>query len=273
MKVDEFNEIKYDKEENGIVTVTINMPKRKNAMSPITFLEIWYAIDAMEKDKSTKVMIITGADEANAFSSGGYFDMKMFESIPPELKEEINITDIAQKKLCLKFWNFEKPVIAAVNGLAVGAGFTMPLTCADLIYMSEDAWIGLFFVKRAIVPEFATSWLLPLLVGFQKAKELIYFGDRITAQQALELGLVNKVLPRKELMPYAREQALRLIPPKGPSLSIKWMKRILHKPLIDLVSNALDMENKALNKTATSGDMRESIKALKEKRDPVFKGK
>ena len=74
-------------------------------------------------------------------------------------------------------------------------------------------------------------------------------------------------------MDYAREQALRLVPPKGPSLALKWMKRIMHKPLIDLVSNALDMENKALNRVATSSDFSESIKALKEKRDANFKGK
>lgn len=271
MKVDEFQDIIYEKEDNGIVTVTLNIPERKNAMSQITFLELWYAIDAMEKDRSTKIMIITG--KGDAFSSGGYFNLKMFEMIPPELKKEIDITDIAQKKLCLKFWNFDKPVIAAINGLAVGAGFTMPLTCADLIYMAEDAWIGLYFVKRAIVPEFATTWLLPFLLGFQKAKELIYFGDKITAQEAYEMGLVNKVLPKDDLMNYAREQALRLIPPKGPSLSIKWMKRTLHRPLIDLISKQLDLENKALNKLATSADFSESIKALKEKREAVFKGK
>ncbi|TFG04760.1 MAG: enoyl-CoA hydratase [Promethearchaeota archaeon] len=271
MKVDEFQDIKYEKEDNGIVTVTLNIPQRKNAMSQVTFLELWYAIDAMEKDRSAKVMIITGAEDA--FSSGGYFNMKMFESIPAELKQEIDITDIAQKKLCMKFWNFDKPVVAAINGLAVGAGFTMPLTCADLIYMAEDAWIGLFFVKRAIVPEFATSWLLPFLVGFQKAKELMYFGDKITAQQALDLGLVNAVVPKTELMEKSREAALRMVPPKGPSLALKWMKRILHQPLIEIVSHALDMENKALNKVATSGDFSESVKALKEKRDPIFKGK
>lgn len=271
MNIEDFNDIIYEKEENGIVTVTLNIPKRKNAMSPVTFLELWYALDIMKKDKKAKVMIITGAEDA--FSSGGYFNMKMFQTIPDELKEEIEITDIAQKKLCLKFWKFPKPVIAAINGLAVGAGFTMPLTCADLIYMAEDAWIGLYFVKRAIVPEFATSWLLPYLIGFQKAKELIYFGDKITAKEALDMGLINKVLPKDELMSYAREQALRLIPPKGPSLALKLMKQALHKPLIDFVSNALDMENKALNKAATTTDFSESIKALKEKRDAVFKGK
>ncbi len=271
MKPEEFEDIVFEKEDNGIVTITLNIPKRKNALSQVTFLELWYAIDAMEKDKTSRVMIITGAEDA--FSSGGYFNMKLLETIPPELKKEINITDIAQKKLCLKFWQFEKPVISAINGLAVGAGFTMPLMCSDLIYMAEDAWVGLFFVKRAIVPEFATTWLLPYLLGFQKAKELIFFGDKMTAQEVYELGLINKVLPKGELMPYARKQAERLIPPKGPSLSLKWMKRALHRPLIDLISNQLDLENKALGKLATSADFRESLKALKEKRDAVFKGK
>ena len=271
MKVDEFEDIIYEKEDNGIVTITLNIPKRKNAMSQVTFLELWYAIDAMEKDKTARIMIITGAGDA--FSSGGYFNMKFLEQIPPELKAEIDITDIAQKKLCLKFWKFDKPVITAMNGLAVGAGFTIGLACADLIYMAEDAWIGLYFIKRAIVPEFATTWLLPFILGFQKAKELIYFGDKITAQQAFDMGLINGVLPKDQLMPHVRKVAERLIPPKGPSLSLKWMKRALHRPLIDIVSNQLDIENKALGKLATSADFRESIKALKEKRDAVFKGK
>ncbi len=271
MKIEEFKDIKYEKDDNGIVTITFNTPERKNAMSQLTFLELWYAIDEMENDKTSKAMILTGAGDA--FSSGGYFNMKILDELPPEIKAEIDLTDIAQKKLCLKFWNFDKPVIAAINGLAVGAGFTIALSCADLVYMADDAWAGLFFVKRAIVPEFATTYLLPFLLGFQKAKELIYFGDRMTAQQLFDLGLVNKVLPKDQLLTYAREQALRLIPPKGPTLSLKWMKRILHEPLIQLISNQLDLENKALNKLATSGDFSESLKALKEKRDAVFKGK
>ncbi|MDD1776545.1 MAG: enoyl-CoA hydratase-related protein [Candidatus Helarchaeota archaeon] len=271
MKPEEFKDIKYEKDDQGIVTVTFNIPERKNALSQVTFLELWYAIDAMEQDRTTRAMIMTGTGDA--FSSGGYFNPKMFDSIPPEQKKEIDITDIAQKKLCLKFWNFEKPVIAAINGLAIGAGFTMPLTCADLIYMAEDAWAGLFFVKRAIVPEFATSWLLPFLVGFQKAKELMYFGDKITAQKALELGLVNAVVPKDKLMAFAREQAKRLIPPQGPSMSLKWMKKILHQPLIEIVTAQLDWENKALNKLATTADFSESMRALKEKRDAKFIGK
>ena len=148
MKIEDIQDIIYEKEENGICTITINQPKRKNAMSFLTFLEIETVLADMETDKNAKVLIITGCEEANAFSSGGYFNMNIYPQLPPEILEEIDLTDIAIKRLCMKFWSFSKPVIAAINGLAVGAGFTMPLAAADLIYMADDAWIGFYFVKR-----------------------------------------------------------------------------------------------------------------------------
>ena len=97
--------------------------------------------------------------------------------------------------------------------------------------------------------------------------------EKITAQQMLELGLINKICKPDELIPYAREQALKLVPPKGPSLALKMMKRALHKPLTQFISDALDMENKGLRKTAASKDFSESLKALKEKRESKFVGK
>ena len=173
----------------------------------------------------------------------------------------------------MAFWKFSKPVIAAVNGLAVGAGITMVLAGADLIYMSDDAWLGFYFVKRAVVPEFSLSFILPFYVGFQKAKEIVYFGDKIAAKEAEKLGLVNKVLPPNELMPYAREQALRLIPPKGPSLSIKLMKKTMHDYFKDILSRTLDLENEGLRELKKTHDFRESMKALGQRREPNFKGK
>ena len=173
----------------------------------------------------------------------------------------------------MKFWDFNKPVIAAINGMAIGGGITMPLAGADLIYMAEDAWLGFFFSKRAIIPEFSCSFLLPLLVGFQKAKEICFFGDKITAQKAYKLGLVNKVLPPDELMSYSREQAFKLIPPKGPSLSLKLMKKTMHAYFREILDRTLDLENRALRKAFTSKDFNESMKALKEKRDPIFNGR
>jgi 2-(1,2-epoxy-1,2-dihydrophenyl)acetyl-CoA isomerase len=229
----------------------------------------------MEADKNAKVLIMTGCEEGKAFSSGGYFNMKILTTIPDEIKNDIDLMDIAQKRLCLQLWDFSKPIIAAINGLAVGAGITMPLIGADLIYMSDDpeTWLGFYFVKRAIGPEFGLSFLLPFYVGFQKAKEILFFGDKIFAKEAEQLGLVNKAVPPDELLSYAREQACRLIPPNGPSLSLKLMKKTMHEYFKEILSKTLDLENESLRLLFKTKDFRESTKALSEKRDPFFKGK
>ncbi len=273
MNIEDFNDIIYNKEDNGICTITINRPERRNALSYISFLEIETVLDDMEKDKNSRVLIITGCEEAKAFSSGGYYSAKTLTDIPPEVKKEINLMDMAQKRTCMKLWDFSKPIIVAINGLAIGAGITMPLATADLIYMSKDAWLGFYFVKRAVVPEFSMSFILPFLIGFQKAKEILYFGEKITAQEAIELGLINKVLPAEDLMSYVREIALRLVPPKGPILSIKLMKKTIHDYFREIVSRTLDLENEGYQAAIKTHDFRESTKSLIQKREPIFKGK
>ena len=274
MKIEDLQDCLYEKDEDtGICTLTFNRPERRNALSFISFLEIETVLTHMEQDKAAQVLIITGSKEGNAFTSGGYYSSKMLTSIPLEVQKEIDLMDMAQKKLCMKLWDFSKPIIAAINGLAIGAGITLPLLGADLIYMSEDAWLGFYFVKRAVVPEFGNDFILPFYLGFQKTKEILYFGDKITAQEALKLGLVNKVLPPDNLMPYAREQALKLIPPKGASLSIKLMKKTMHTYFREIISKTLDLENEGYQTLIKTHDFRESTKSLMEKRDPIFKGK
>ena len=280
MKVQDFTDIVYEKDDSGIVTVTLNTPKRKNALSAYTFLELWWAVDAMEKDETAHVMIMTGAKDPDlkdpakeAFSSGGYFNPAATANLSDEVKAQINVTDIAQKKLTLKMWEFDKPVIAAVNGLVIGGAFTMCLSCADLIYASEHAWMQLPFVNLNIIPELASSYLLPRLIGFQRAKEIMYFCERIPAQELYQLGLVNKVLPHDQLLPYAREMALRLIPPKAAGWAIRTCKRTLHAPLLAAVTTALDKENEGLNQAFTKEDFMEAMTARMEKRPPAFKGK
>jgi enoyl-CoA hydratase/carnithine racemase len=270
MKTEDFKDIIYSKDDSGIVTLTINQPARKNALSVLTLLELWYAAEAMEKDDTAAAMIITGAEDS--FSSGGFFDPRVLKSLDPETAKEIDLADAAQKKLCLKYWSLEKPVIAAINGLAIGAGFTFPFACADLVYMAENAFFHLPFVKLGIVPEFACSYLLPRMVGLQRAKEIVYFGEKVTAPMALELGLANRVLPLDQLMEYARKKALELIPPAGAGLAVRQAKRIFNKPLLDAVSASLDNENKALARVMTSKDFAEAIQSRGEKRPPVFKG-
>ena len=281
MQVKDFQDIKYEKDEQtGIVLITLNTPKRKNAMSPYTFLELFWAVESMEKDEGARAMILTGAKDPDsndptkeAFSSGGYFNLAAMVKMREEFKDQIDFTDIAQKKLTLKMWQFDKPVIAAINGLVVGGAFTMCLSCADLIYVSEHAWAQLPFVNIGIIPELASSYLLPRLLGFQRAKEIIYFAERIPAPKLFELGLVNKVLPHDQLIPYAKEMALKLIPPAGAWMAVRLAKRALHKPLVEAVTQALDRENEALRQAFETDDFREALKARAEKRPPAFQGR
>lgn len=280
MEIEDFKDISYEKDDAaGIVTVTLNTPGRKNAMSPLTFLELWWAVDTLERDDRAQVMIITGARDprsndpaAEAFSSGGYFNPNALDGVPPEVMAEIDLQDIAQKRATLKMWQCDKPIIAAINGLAIGAGITMPICCADLIYMSEHAWFRMPFVSLGIVPEFANTYILPRLIGFQRAKEIIFFGEKVSAEEACAMGLANAVVPHGQLMEKAREAALKLIPPQGAALAVRMTKRALHQPLVENLSRALDFENEGLRRAVTTGDFFEALAARAQRRPPEFKG-
>ncbi len=280
MKIEQFKDISYEKDDSGIVTLTFTTPKRKNALSPYSFLEIFWAVDHFEKDDGAHVMIMTGTKDPDsddtskeAYSSGGYFSPKAFEGIPEELMAQIDMKDIAQKKVTVKLFNCDKPIIAAMNGLCIGGAFTMSLAGCDLIYMSEHAWVRMPFTKLGIIAELASSFMLPRLVGFQKAKEIIYFAKKLTAQECLELNIANAVLPHDELLDYVREQAKQLIPPGGAGFAIKQMKRAFHKPFIEAVEQALDLENEGLNNCWNTADFAEGVAATFEKRAPVYTGK
>jgi 2-(1,2-epoxy-1,2-dihydrophenyl)acetyl-CoA isomerase len=277
----DFENIRYEKEDQtGIVTLTLCPPERKNALDMLSFLELFQAAEQFAADDTAYAMIITGAvnpafpDPAKeAFSSGGNFDVAAYEKLSPEIKAEIDITDIAQKRFTLRMWELDKPVIAAVNGLAVGGGFTMCLSCADLVYASEHAWAELPFSRLGIVPELASTYVLPRLLGFHKAKEVLFFEGRMSAQRLLELGLINGVLPHNELLPFVRERALHLAPPRGAWQSIRMTKRAIHAPLMESLRQALDVENAGLNRAFGTADFFEGLMARRERRTPVFTGR
>ncbi|MBN2282663.1 MAG: enoyl-CoA hydratase/isomerase family protein [Deltaproteobacteria bacterium] len=275
-----FQSILYEKDrDSGVVTVTLNRPDIKNALTLRVLLELRWAADAVRTDDEATALIITGAppgdggDPANeAFCSGGYFNPADLASLDEEMLREIDLTDIAQKALCLNLWSLYKPVVAAINGLAIGGGLTVPMACADLIFASEHAWGRLPFVSLGIVPELASSYLLPRMVGMQKAKEIMFFGEKMTAREMFEMGIVNRVLPHGELLSHTREAVLRLVPPRGAWKAVRRAKEILHQPLVEAVTRSLDRENEALNELFASKDFVEAIAARREKRAPVFIG-
>ena len=276
-----YKQILYEKDlDSGIVQITLNRPEIKNAMGILMLLDLYRAAEAFEKDESAHAMILTGAVPAGntdptqeAFSSGAYLDFAELESLDDETKKEVDLTDIAQKRLCLKLWQVNKPILAAINGLAIGGGFTIPLAVADLIYMSEYAWAKLPFARIGLVPELASSFLLPRLLGFQRAKEIMFFGERLSAAALYDLGLINRVLPHAELLNFTKGETRKLIPPQGAGLAVRYAKEILHKPMIEAVSQALDLENDGLNKAFATSDFMEALNARLEKREPSFGGK
>lgn len=279
MQPSEYKDIRYSKDQHGVVTLCFNTPKRKNALSLYTFYEIYQAIDYFEQDDSAYAMILTGSSESSAddpsreaYSSGGYFNPDAFEGVPEAIVEQIDQSDIAQKRTTLKMFQCEKPIIAALNGFAIGGAYTLTLAGADQVVMSEHAWIQLPFAKLGISAELASSILLPRLLGLQKAKEIMFYAERIDAQQALRLQLANEVVPHAELMDAAHARAMQLIPPQGAGLAIREMKKLLHEPLLEDVSDALDRENRALQKLFSSSDFVEGISARVERRPAVFKG-
>lgn len=282
-----FRKIIYRKDgATGIVRVTLNAPAKKNALTFLTLFELGQAVDLLAADDQAGAMIITGARDPNtddptreAFCSGGYFAPgeggilgKGETAADAAVASRIDFGDVAQIGLTLKLWQLEKPVIAAINGLAVGGGFTMPLVGADFILASEHAWAQLPFVRIGLVPEFASTFLLPRLLGYQKAKELIYLGERLTAGQLLAKGLINQVVPHDELLAAAQALALRLIPPGGPGLAVRLTKKAIHQPLIQDLKAHLDLENHGLLTALESPDFMESIRARFEKRAPVYTG-
>jgi len=279
MKPQEFKEITYQCDEaTGIVTLTLNIPARKNALSGYTMHELFHAAQWFDQDEAASVMIITGAVDpdnpdprAHYFSSGGYYHPHDLSAHKLDITED-GLIDLNQTKLITRLITLKKPVIAALNGCAIGAGITLPLVGADLIYASDLCTIDFRFVKIGMTPELSSSYLLPKIVGLQKAKELVYFGQKITAQEAEPLGIINGVVAHDELLDYCRERALELIPPRGVEHAIRRSKQAFNAPYIAEIEETLKFENKGLNQCLSQPDMMEALLARIEKRDPVFRG-
>ena len=187
----------------GIVTVTMNRPDKRNAANAVMWRELHDSFDDIASRDEDRVMVLTGA--GGAFCSGA--DLSDLtgpngEVDPPTLMRQVGEAALALHRL-------PKPTIAKVNGMAVGAGCNMALAC-DLVVASDDARFCEVFSHRGLSLDFGGSWLLPRLVGLHRAKELSYFGDIVSAQVAVELGLINRVVPAAELDGFSLGWAQRL---------------------------------------------------------------
>jgi 2-(1,2-epoxy-1,2-dihydrophenyl)acetyl-CoA isomerase len=255
-----FDTILYEK-KNRIVTITLNRPEVLNAFSSTMSNELLQAFHQAEDDEGVGCVVLTGA--GRGFCSGA--DVREFqagiESGTPGLGA------LAAESLCQLIFNLKKPIIAAINGPAVGVGFTMTLPC-DIRIASDKARLGAIFVRVGLIPEFGSTFLLPRIVGLAKAKEMSLLGKIIDAQEALEIGLVSKVVPHEELMPEALSLATSLA--NGPTFTLGLVKEALHQGLLSDLAGAEASELRLFDACLRSPEHAEGVRAFLEKRQPQF---
>ena len=255
--------------DDRIATVTLNRPDRLNAWTITMMEELIKAFDILDKDDEVRAIIVTGA--GRAFCAGADLDPGNFADRQKEMRTDKVPRDTAGQ-FTLKVYETKKPVIAAINGPAVGVGTTMTLPM-DIRIASETARMGLVFNRRGMVPEGCCTWFLPRILGLSQAAEWILTGRVFSAQEALQGGLVSRVLPEETLLSTARELAHE-IADNTSGISTALSRQMLWRMLgADHPMEAHKLESKCLHYMFQSIDLLEGVASFLEKRPPNFEMK
>jgi len=256
-----------DKQED-IAVLTLNRPEKLNAITEEMFIKVFPKLfQELNDDDAVRVLIITGAGKG--FCAGA--DVSEMAS---GVTFQSNLTRGERLQALGAFvtflYNLEKPVIAAINGVAAGAGVSIALV-SDIRIASENARFRMAFVHRGLIPDCGATFSMPRLIGAGKSFELMYTGDIIDAKEAERIGLVNKVVPAANLMDEATTLAKKLA--KGPPLTLAQIKRAVHKGVINNLEEQLYFESYAQNFCMRTEDHKEGVSSFLEKREPQFKGR
>jgi len=242
---------------NGVATIEIARPEKKNALTVEMYQAMADALDAAREDAKVRAVLITG--QPGIFTSGN--DLQDFMNRPRQGM------DSPVFRFMRALLDCDKPVIAAVTGAAIGIGTTMLLHC-DFVYVADDARLAMPFVSLGLVPEFASSLVVPALMGQRRAAEKLLLGDPFTAETAVECGIANAVLPAGEVAAHARRVAERFLAlPPG---AVREAKRLMRAPVRDAVLATVRSEGEAFGARLTSPEAKEAFQAFFEKRRPDF---
>jgi enoyl-CoA hydratase/carnithine racemase len=251
----------------GVVTVTMNRPQRKNAANVLMFTELTEIFREIERNPEDRAMVLTGA--GGSFCTGA--DLADPDSTTPTSVSNASLTGMRRLgDVALALHHITKPTIAKVDGHAVGAGFSLALGC-DLIVCSDRAKLSMIFSRRGLSLDAGASWLLPRLVGLAKAKELALFGGMWSGEEALGMGLVNRVVPIDELDGFVAEWAATLA--AGPPLALSMTKTMLNASAQASMDQAVENEARCQGVNFASKDTMEALAAFIEKREPTFIGR
>ena len=259
----EFENTLYETED-GMATITINRPKALNALNKQAVQEISSRLDEAEEDETVKVIVITGAGD-KGFCVG--LDLKSVRGI--SAVDGMNLS-LRGQKLTKKIEELRKPVIAAINGYALGGGLEMAMAC-DLRIASENARLGQTELNVGLIPGWGGTQRLPRLVGRAMAKELIFTAKMIDAKTAKQLGLLNEVVPPDELKSAVKKFAAELL--TKPPVGLQLAKQLINSSIETDLTKGLVQEAQAFGVLASTEDFNEGVAAFIEKRKPKFKGK
>jgi enoyl-CoA hydratase/carnithine racemase len=251
--------------EDGVVVLTLSRPDRLNALNPTMLEELLRVLDEVDADDAVRAVVVTGAGRAfcagaDLGGGGGTFDTSRAKGGVPR---------DGGGRITLRLFECRKPIIAAVNGPAVGVGATMTLPM-DVRIASEKARFGFVFARRGIVPEAASAWFLPRVVGISQAMEWVATGRIFSAQEALAGRLVSRVVPEAELLPAAKALA-REIAENTSAVSVCLARQMLWRMLgADHPMEAHKIDSRAIHTRGSSEDVREGVTSFLEKREPEF---
>ncbi|MDX1415713.1 MAG: enoyl-CoA hydratase-related protein [Candidatus Promineifilaceae bacterium] len=260
----DFETIIY-KKQDSVATITMNRPERRNAMNLAMNSELLDAFELTAADEEVRAVLVTGAGKG--FCSGA--DLTMFQPVPtPEQLQKLIISNYQPMMAVIK--DMQKPVIAAVNGAAAGAGASLALAC-DLRVMAHDASLLMAFSNIALIPDAGANWLMTRLVGYSRAYEIAVEGHQIPAERCLELGLTNKVVPADQLSSIAFAWAMKLA--QRPTLALGLTKQAMQYAGQNDLASTIEFEADLQRQTIVSEDFLEGVMAFMQKREPLFRGR
>ncbi len=246
---------------NGVATIEIARPEKKNALTIAMYAAMAEAIAAAVADNAVRAVLITG--QPGIFTSGN--DIEDFMQRPPG--QGSDAMDSPVFRFMRALLECDKPVVVAVTGAAIGIGTTM-LLHSDFVYVSDEARLAMPFVSLGLVPEFASSLLVPQLMGHARAAEKLLLGEPFTPEQAVEFGIANAVLPAGEVVNHARRVAERFnaLPPGA----VRGAKRLLRAPQREQVLQTIRTEGELFGQRLRSPEAMEAFQAFFQKRKPDF---
>jgi 2-(1,2-epoxy-1,2-dihydrophenyl)acetyl-CoA isomerase len=253
--------------ENDVAWITMNRPEQRNAVNAEMREELISVFSDARSNPSIRALVLTGSGKGFCTGADLSGPRGQGPSGPGATRE---VMKGSSQRLIRALWELEKPVVAAVNGVAAGLGAHLAFA-SDFVVAAAEARFIEVFVRRGIAVDAGGAFLLPRLVGLQKAKELVFFGDDLSADEALRIGLASKVVPADQLETTARDWAERLA--KGPTFAIGMSKRLLNRSLESSLETALEEEAMAQALVSQSEDTREGMLSFMERRPPQFKGR